>query len=70
MDNNQEKHNQLNTILDQLMTTEEASEYWGLSQDHVKRLCGDGTIVADKRGKTWLILKDQDNPKQRERDSK
>jgi excisionase family DNA binding protein len=64
-----EQFNQLNAILEQLMTTEEAAEYWGLSQDHVKRSCGSGQIVADKRGKTWLILKAQDNPKQRERNS-
>lgn len=69
MNDNAEQFKQLETILEQLMTTEEAAEHWGLSQDHVKRLCGDGTIVADKRGKTWLILKGQDNPKQRERNT-
>ncbi|WP_405169321.1 helix-turn-helix domain-containing protein [Paenibacillus sp. FSL H3-0286] len=56
---------QLNTIMSQIMTTEEAATVWGLSQDHVKRLCLSGQLVASKRGKTWLILKEQDNPKQR-----
>jgi hypothetical protein len=56
----------LDAILEQLMTTEEAAIEWDLSQDHVKRLCGDGKVIAAKRGKTWLLLREQDNPKQRE----
>jgi excisionase family DNA binding protein len=60
----------IDELLEQLMTTEEAAEYWGLSQDHVKRLCGDGAVTCRKRGKTWLILREQPNPKQRERNSK
>lgn len=58
---------QLDLIMSQLMTTEEASTLWDLSQDHIKRLCGSGEVIASKRGKTWLILKDQENPKQRDR---
>ncbi|MDR6725034.1 excisionase family DNA binding protein [Paenibacillus amylolyticus] len=53
----------LDELMSQLMTTEEAAELWGLSQDHIKRLCAD-KLIACKRGKTWLILKDQSNPKQ------
>jgi hypothetical protein len=59
----------MDDIMERIMTTEEAGETWGLSQDRVKRLCGDGTIIARKRGKTWLIYKQQDNPKQRERNN-
>ncbi|WP_256974859.1 helix-turn-helix domain-containing protein [Paenibacillus amylolyticus] len=55
--------NKLNELMSQLMTTEEAAEQWGLSQDHIKRLCTN-KLIACKRGKTWLILKDQPNPKQ------
>ncbi|WP_420094265.1 helix-turn-helix domain-containing protein [Paenibacillus faecalis] len=47
------------------MTTEEASELWGLHQDYIKRLCVAGTIVAEKKAKTWWILRDQPNPRQR-----
>jgi hypothetical protein len=57
----------LDDILLELMTTEEASELWSLSQDHIKRLCSSGQLAARKRGKTWLLLRDQDNPKQRDR---
>jgi hypothetical protein len=59
----------MDKIMDLIMTTEEAGETWGLSQDRVKRLCGDGTVIARKRGKTWLLLREQDNPKQRERNN-
>ncbi|WP_260984590.1 helix-turn-helix domain-containing protein [Paenibacillus xylanexedens] len=52
----------LDELMSQLMTTEEAAELWGLSQDHIKRLCSN-KVIACKRGKTWLILKDQPNPK-------
>jgi hypothetical protein len=55
----------LDSLMSQLMTTEEASIIWGLSADRIKALCSSGQIVACKRGKTWLILKDQENPKQR-----
>ncbi|MFS0855169.1 helix-turn-helix domain-containing protein [Paenibacillus taichungensis] len=54
----------LDELMSQLITTEEASEKWELSQDHIKRLCSSGKIAACKRGKTWFILKDQPSPKQ------
>jgi hypothetical protein len=59
-------YKQLDAILDQLMTTEEASTLWDLSQDHIKRLCSSGKVIAAKRGKTWLILKKQSNPSLKE----
>jgi len=52
----------IDNIMDQLMTTEEASEIWGVHQDHIKRFCSSGKVVARKRGKTWLILRDQPYP--------
>ncbi|MDN4609106.1 helix-turn-helix domain-containing protein [Sporosarcina highlanderae] len=54
-------------VLDQIISVQEAAELWGLSPDHVKRLCRDGDIIAKKVGNSWVVLKDQDNPKQRER---
>ncbi len=56
---------QLDEVISKLMTTEEASELWGLHQDYIKRLCVAGTIVAEKKAKTWWILRDQPNPRQR-----
>ncbi|OMD67630.1 helix-turn-helix domain-containing protein [Paenibacillus odorifer] len=52
----------IDSIMTQLITTEEASLLWDLSQDHIKRLCSSGKVVARKKGKTWLILKEQPNP--------
>ena len=62
--NMNELQQKLDAILSQLMTTEEAAEVWDLSQDHIKRLCSAGIAIAEKRGKTWLLLKDQPKPKQ------
>lgn len=53
----------LMNLLDQIMGVQEASEIWGLSADHIKRLCRDGKVVARNIGKTWIILKEQPNPK-------
>lgn len=58
---------EMDDIMRRIMTTEEAGELWGLSQDRIKRLCSSGQVVAVKRGKTWLLFRDQDNPKQRDR---
>lgn len=54
-------------ILNQIISVQEAAELWGLSPDHVKRLCRDGDVIAKKIGNSWAVLKNQDNPKQRER---
>lgn len=53
------------SILDQIVGVQEAAEMWGLSPDHVKKLCRDGEVAAKKIGKTWVVMKGQDNPKQR-----
>lgn len=51
-------------VLDQIMGVEEAGKLWGYSPDHIKRLCRDGKIKAKKIGKTWVIDKNQPNPKE------
>lgn len=56
-------------VLKQIMGVEEAGEMWGLSPDHVKKLCRDGVVEAVKIGKTWVLKKDQKNPKKRERNA-
>ncbi|WP_339198520.1 helix-turn-helix domain-containing protein [Paenibacillus sp. FSL P4-0176] len=54
----------MDNIMKRIMTTEEASELWGLSPVRIKHLCSDGKVIARKRGKTWFVYKDQPNPKQ------
>lgn len=55
-------------ILDKIIDVQEASELWGLSPDHVKKLCRDGVVQAKKIGNSWAVLKEQENPKQRNKD--
>jgi len=50
--------------IERVMGTEEAAERWDLSQDHIKRLCRDGKVIAKRIGKTWVLERDQPNPKQ------
>jgi hypothetical protein len=45
-----------------IMGTEEAAELWGVTQDHVKKLCRLGKCNAVLIGKSWALLRDQDNP--------
>lgn len=52
-------------IFEQIMGVEEAAGIWGLSPDHVKRLCRDGAVKAKKIGNAWVIDKNQPNPKKR-----
>lgn len=51
-------------VLDHIMGTEEAAGLWGISQDHVKRLCREGVVKARLIGKSWIIDKNQPNPSQ------
>lgn len=48
--------------LDNIMGTEEAAETWGLSQDHVKRLCREGKVKAVRIGQVWVLEKNQSKP--------
>lgn len=54
-----ERHHWANAIMD----TKEASEQWGLSQDHIKKLCREGKVRAKKIGSSWAIDRNQPNPK-------
>lgn len=54
-------------ILTQIIDVQEAAELWGLSPDHVKRLCRTGEVEAKKIGNSWAVVKNQKNPKQRGR---
>lgn len=47
----------------EVMSTKEASEYWGVHQDHVKRLCREGKVICRKFGKTYILQKNQPNPR-------
>lgn len=48
-----------------VMGTEKAAELWGLSQDHIKKMCREGKCEAFRIGNTWILLKDQPNPKKK-----
>lgn len=55
-------------IFNQIISTRQASELWGLSQDSIKRLARENKIIAKKLDEgdlksPYLILKDQPNPK-------
>lgn len=55
-------------IFDQIMSTRQASELWGLTQDSIKRLARQQKIIAKKLDEDdakspYLILKQQANPK-------
>lgn len=54
----------MDDLMNQLMSTEDASELWGLSQGYIKNLCNEGDVIAYKVGRSWLLLRDQPNPKQ------
>lgn len=50
--------------LDYVIGVDKASEQWGLSAGYIKNLCAAGKMNCIKIGKTWVIDKTQDNPKQ------
>ncbi|WP_179861529.1 hypothetical protein [Bacillus toyonensis] len=49
--------------LDNIMGVKEAGEMWGLSADRVKGLCQSGEVIAKKVGNSWILDKNQPNPK-------
>ena len=51
--------------LERVMGTHEASELWGLSQVHVKKLCLAGKLKARLVGKHWILVCNQPNPRQK-----
>lgn len=44
-----------------VMDTAEASELWGMTQQHIKLLCTKGEIICCKVGRVWLLEKNQPN---------
>jgi len=53
------------SVLNKIMGVVEASEKWGFSPDHVKKMCRDGDVEATKIGKTWILEKEQETPKRK-----
>ncbi|MGE1217662.1 hypothetical protein [Bacillus toyonensis] len=49
--------------LDHIMGVKEAGEMWGLSADRVKGLCQSDEVIAKKVGNSWILDKNQQNPK-------
>jgi len=50
-------------VLDQIMGVQEAAELWGLSADRVKGMCQSGDVKAKKIGNSWVLDRNQTNPK-------
>lgn len=50
-------------ILDKIISVEDAAEMWGLAPGYVKNLCAKNKVACKKIGKTWVVFKDQPNPK-------
>ncbi|HDR6957143.1 MULTISPECIES: hypothetical protein [Bacillus cereus group] len=53
----------MNSPLEHIMGVKEAGEMWGLSADRVKGLCQSGEVIAKKVGNSWILDKNQPNPK-------
>lgn len=49
--------------LEKIMGVDEASELWGLSPGYIKNLCAAGKVECIKIGKTWVLSREQPNPK-------
>lgn len=50
------------TELEHLISVDEAARMWGITPQHVRRLCESGDIRAKKVGRQWIIDKRQENP--------
>lgn len=57
-----EDYNQENDLTN-IMSCADAAELWELSPGYVKHLCQKGKLKARCIGKTWIINKNQPNPK-------
>lgn len=49
--------------LNRIMGVDEASKLWGLAPGYIKNLCKAGKVKSVKIGKTWILDKNQPNPK-------
>lgn len=54
---------QQGNVLNNIIGVNEAAELWNLSPGTIKNYCASGRIKAKKIGQTWVIDKDQPNPK-------
>ncbi|WP_405131917.1 hypothetical protein MHB43_10445 [Paenibacillus sp. FSL H8-0317] len=55
----------MNDPLKHIMGTQEAAEIWGYkSPDHVKRLCREKKVLCVQIGNTWILDRNQPNPRQ------
>jgi len=52
-------------MLDKIIGVEDAAKLWDLSPGYIKNLCAAGLIESKKIGNTWIIDKNQNNPKKR-----
>lgn len=50
--------------LTNIMGTVEAARLWGYEESSVKKMCQQGKLKAVRIGKTWVLDKNQPNPKQ------
>ncbi len=57
-------YNSSERIGDKLLSTREAAEKWGLSQDHVRRLLEQGKVQGKRIGNSWVVL-EQDYKRKR-----
>jgi hypothetical protein len=57
------------STLNQIMGVEEAAERWNLAPGYIKNLCNSNKVHAVKIGKTWVLDKNQPNPKQSPKDA-
>lgn len=48
-----------------ILGVQEAAKLWDLKPGTIKNLCAQGKIRAKKIGNTWVIDRDQENPKLR-----
>jgi excisionase family DNA binding protein len=58
------------------LTSKQAAEKLGFAPGYIRRMCVDGTINAEKLGKTWIInvtelkkIKRQRHPKETDKDA-
>jgi hypothetical protein len=49
--------------LEKIMGVMEASSVWKLHPDYIKKLAQQQKVIARKIGQTWILIKDQPNPK-------
>jgi hypothetical protein len=50
-------------MLENVIGVKEASLLWGLEPSYIKNLCAEGKVISKKIGNTWVIDKNQVNPK-------